>query len=68
VITRPGTERIVRWAFKLAQQRKGAPADGKRRVTCVDKANVFKSFAFFRQIFDEVAREFPRIQAEHGLH
>jgi len=66
VITRPGTERIVRWAFKLAQQRRGAPADGVRRVTCVDKANVFQSMAFFRQIFYEVAKEFPGIQAEHA--
>ncbi len=66
VITRPGTERIVRWAFRLAMQRNGAPADGRRRVTCVDKANVFKSLAFFRQIFDEVAREYPGVAAEHA--
>jgi 3-isopropylmalate dehydrogenase len=66
VITRPGTERIVRWAFRLSQQRKGASADGARRVTCVDKANVFQSMAFFRQLFDEVAREFPGIRAEHA--
>jgi 3-isopropylmalate dehydrogenase len=66
VITRPGTERIVRWAFKLATQRKGAPADGVRRVTCVDKANIFQSMAFFRQIFYEVAKDFSGVQAEHA--
>jgi 3-isopropylmalate dehydrogenase len=66
VITRPGTERIVRYAFRLAQKRHGAAADGKRRVTCVDKANVLKSMAFFRQIFDEVAREFPGIETDHA--
>jgi 3-isopropylmalate dehydrogenase len=66
VITRPGTERIVRWAFKLAMQRHGASVDGMRRVTCVDKANVFQSMAFFRQIFYEVARDFPGVQAEHS--
>ena len=66
VITRPGTERIVRYAFRLAQQRRGASADGKRRVTCVDKANVLKSMAFFRQIFYEVAKEFSGIQTEHA--
>ncbi len=66
VITRPGTERIVRYAFRLAQKRRGAPSDGKRRVTCVDKANVLKSMAFFRQIFDEVAREFPGIETDHA--
>jgi 3-isopropylmalate dehydrogenase len=66
VITRPGAERIVRWAFRLAGRRPGARADGVRRVTCVDKANVFQSMAFFRRVFDEVAREFPGIQAEHA--
>jgi 3-isopropylmalate dehydrogenase len=66
VITRPGTERIVRYAFRLAQRRRGAPSDGRHRVTCVDKANVLKSMAFFRQVFDEVAREFPGVQTEHA--
>lgn len=66
VITRPGTERIVRYAFRIAAGRHGAPADNMRRVTCVDKANVLKSMAFFRQIFYEVAREFPGIQTEHA--
>ncbi len=65
VITRAGTERIVRYAFRLAQRRRGARADGKRRVTCVDKANVLTSMAFFRQVFDEVVREFPEIEADH---
>ena len=66
VITRPRTERIVRYAFRLAQRRHGAPSDRKRRVTCVDKANVLKSMAFFRQLFDEVAREFPDIETDHS--
>jgi len=66
VITRPGAERIVRYAFRLAQGRRGASSDGAHRVTCVDKANVLKSMAFFRQVFDEVAREFPAIQTEHA--
>lgn len=66
VITRPGTERIVRAAFRMAQKRPGAPADKVRRVTCVDKANVLKSMAFFRQVFDDVAREFPGVQTEHA--
>jgi 3-isopropylmalate dehydrogenase len=66
VITRAGTERIVRAAFRLARQHHGAPADGTRRVTCVDKANVFRSMAFFRGIFNEVSREFPDIATEHA--
>ncbi|HWK28020.1 MAG TPA: isocitrate/isopropylmalate family dehydrogenase [Solirubrobacter sp.] len=67
LMTRPGVERIVRFAFELARTRDGAPADGVRRVTCVDKANVLKSFAFFRAIFDEVAAGHPDVAAEH-LH
>jgi 3-isopropylmalate dehydrogenase len=65
VITRPGVERIVRYAFHLADKHPGAPEDGKRRVTCVDKANVLKSMSFFRMIFNEVASEFPEIETEH---
>src|SRR5690606_36875488 len=34
-------------------------------VTCVDKSNVFRSFAFFRKIFDERAKRFPEIEADH---
>ena len=34
-------------------------------VTCVDKANVFASMAFFRRIFDEVAARHPGVQARH---
>ena len=66
VITRQGTERIVRYAFRIAQGRQGAVRDKVRRVTCVDKANVLKSMAFFRQIFYGVAKEFPGIQTEHA--
>ncbi len=61
IITRRGTERVVRAAFALARRR-GRPAP---KVTCVDKANVLRSFAFFRAIFDEVAGEFADIEAEH---
>ncbi len=64
IISRKGTERIVRAAFQMARRRKGAPEDGVKRVTCVDKANVVEAYAFFREIFDEVAREFPDIQSE----
>lgn len=67
VQTRRGVERICRQAFELARSSAGAPADGVRRVTCVDKANVLRSYAFFRSIFDEVAVDYPDIEAEHGL-
>ena len=66
VVTRPGVLRICRQAFELARRRRGAPRDGVRRVTLVDKANVLKSYAFFRALFDEVAADYPDVQAEHA--
>ncbi len=65
VMTRPGIERICTYAFELARSRR-RPAGQQRCVTCVDKANIFRSFAFFRQIFDEVAAQHPDIKAEHA--
>ncbi len=64
VITRAGSERVHDFAFRLAQrrQRRGRPG----RVTCVDKANVFRSMAFFRKIFDERAARFPGIDARRN--
>lgn len=64
VISRHGVDRVCRKAFEMAGQRSGAPEDGVQRVTCVTKANVLRGFAFFRDIFFEVARDFPGIHAE----
>ncbi len=64
VITREETEKVVAYAFHLAARRQGRPSDSKRVVTCVDKANVFRSFAFFRKVFYEVAARHPEITAE----
>ena len=64
-MSRKGIERVVRKAFALAASRSGAPGDGVRRVTCVDKANVLRGFALFREIFDAVAAEHPTIAADH---
>ena len=62
VITRKTSERLFDFSFRLAQRRK---AQGKRgMVTCVDKANVFKAFAFFRGIFDETAARYPDVPTE----
>ncbi len=66
VVTRPGTARICRQAFELARRRAGAPLDRRRRVTCVDKANVLGSLAFFRRVFDEVAADYPDVEATHA--
>ncbi len=57
-ITRHGAERICRAAFELARTR-------RHHCTLVDKANVLPSMAFFRKVFDEVAREFPDVRTEH---
>jgi 3-isopropylmalate dehydrogenase len=59
VITRRGSERVHEFAFRLAERKK------KRSVTCVDKANVFVSMAFFRKVFDEVALRHPGVAARH---
>jgi 3-isopropylmalate dehydrogenase len=64
VITRRGSERVHDFAFRLAQRRKRKGRQG--RVTCVDKANVFRSMAFFRRVFDERAVRFPDIEARHN--
>ncbi|MEM7490554.1 MAG: isocitrate/isopropylmalate family dehydrogenase [Pseudomonadota bacterium] len=63
-ITRPVTEAVSRFAFDLARARK---ADGHPgRVTSVDKANVFRAFAFWREVFDGVARDYPDLTADHA--
>tara|TARA_R110002049_G_scaffold185580_3_gene353866 strand:+ start:116295 stop:117407 length:1113 start_codon:yes stop_codon:yes gene_type:complete len=62
VITRAGTSKVVDYAFQLAARRNGRPSDGKQKVTCVDKANVFRSMAFFRKIFHDVAANYPDIE------
>lgn len=56
-ISRHTSERLFRAAFRLAATR-------RKHVTLVDKANVLPSMAYFRGIFDEVAREFPDITAD----
>jgi 3-isopropylmalate dehydrogenase len=62
VITRKTSQRLFDFSFRLAERRK---AQGKRgMVTCVDKANVFKAFAFFRKIFDDTAARYPDVSAE----
>ncbi len=59
VMTRRGVERICEFAFQLAENR-------RRNVTCVDKANIFKSYAFFRKVFDEIAAKHPTIAKRHA--
>ncbi len=66
VITRKGAERVIRFAFELATQRDGAPGDGKRRVTCVDKSNVVAGDRLWRRIYDEVAAQYPGVARDYA--
>ena len=66
MITRGVCERLFDFAFGLAARRQGARRPAAE-VTCVDKANVFASMAFFRKIFDERAARFPDIAADQRL-
>ena len=63
VITRAVSEKLFDFAFRLAETR--AAARGRPgKVTCVDKANVFQAFAFFRGIFEERAARHPGVATE----
>ena len=65
IISREGSRRISQYAFELARRSNGSPLDSKKSVTCVDKSNVLKSFAFFRKVFREVAGEFPDVEPRY---
>ncbi|QXD24561.1 isocitrate/isopropylmalate dehydrogenase family protein [Opitutia bacterium ISCC 51] len=56
-ITAKGAERICRAAFEQAMKR-------RKHVTLVDKSNVLPSMAYFRNIFDRVAKDFPEVATE----
>ena len=63
VITRHTSQRLFDFSFRLAERRKARGRPGQ--LACVDKANVFRAFAFFRRIFDEVAKQHPSVKADH---
>ena len=63
-ITRAGTARVCDFALKLARSRKAQGKPG--HVTNVDKAKVFLSMAFWRQVFEERALAFPDIETGHA--
>jgi 3-isopropylmalate dehydrogenase len=62
VITRKTSERLFEFSFKLAERRRKRGRPGA--LTCVDKANVFKAFAFFREMFDEAAQRHPEVKVD----
>jgi len=62
LMSRPGCERIARYAFAYAKQH------GRRKVTCMTKDNIMKlTDGLFHRVFDEVGREFPEIEKEHMI-
>jgi 3-isopropylmalate dehydrogenase len=66
-ISRVGAERVIRYALELAQERqKGAPGDGKQRLTCVDKSNVLLGDQLFRRIFDEQVKSYTTIEPDYA--
>lgn len=60
-ITRAVSEQLFDFSFRLAQTR-AKQLNRSAKLMCVDKANVFRSFWFFRKIFEERAAQFPEIE------
>jgi 3-isopropylmalate dehydrogenase len=64
VITRAVTEKVTDFGLALTKQRKRQGYPG--RLTLVDKANVFQSFAFMRKVFDERCASHSDIVSDHA--
>ena len=62
LITRPGCEKIIRYAFEYAR------AHRRGKVTCMSKDNIMKmTDGLFHQVFDEVRAQYPEIETEHQI-
>jgi isocitrate dehydrogenase len=62
LITRPGSEKIVRYAFEYARK------NARKKVTCFTKDNIMKlTDGLFHKVFDEIAKEYPDIPNEHWI-
>lgn len=62
LISRPGSEKIIRYAFEYARQY------NRKKVTCFSKDNIMKiSDGLFHKVFDEIAKEYPEIINEHWI-
>ncbi|HEY6238902.1 MAG TPA: isocitrate/isopropylmalate family dehydrogenase, partial [Thermoplasmata archaeon] len=67
VLTKKGSERVIRYAFELTKARaRGAPEDGRSRVTCVDKSNVLEGCRFFRETYDRIAATYPGVERDYA--
>lgn len=59
LISRPGSERIIRYAFEYAR------ANGRKKVTCMAKDNIMKmADGMFHRIFDEIGKEYSDIEQD----
>lgn len=59
LITKPGTEKIVRYAFEFAR------SNGRKKITCMVKDNIMKiTDGLFSNIFLEIFKEYPDIEVE----
>jgi 3-isopropylmalate dehydrogenase len=68
VITQRASERVIRKAFEVSRERdKGAPSDGKKRVTCIVKHNVLQGCRLFLDVFRAVGKEFPDIEQDVAI-
>jgi isocitrate dehydrogenase len=62
LISRPGTEKIIRYAFEYAK------AYGRKKVTCFTKDNIMKmTDGLFHKMFDEIGSEYPDLEKEHWI-
>src|SRR5213594_2142958 len=62
LISRPGSEKIVRYAFEYARR------NNRRKVTCFTKDNIMKmTDGLFHRVFDEIAKEYTDIENEHWI-
>ncbi|MEO9004716.1 MAG: NADP-dependent isocitrate dehydrogenase [Ginsengibacter sp.] len=62
LISRPGCEKIVRYAFEYAKVYK------RKKVSCFTKDNIMKQTdGLFHKVFDEIAKEYPEIENEHWI-
>ena len=68
IITREASERVIRYAFELSRRRgKGAPKDGKKRVTCIVKDNVLRGCQLFHDIFRQIGAQYPDIEKDVAI-
>ncbi len=62
LISRPGSEKIVRYAFEYARR------NNRKKVTCFTKDNIMKQTdGLFHKVFDEIGAEYPEIEKEHWI-